>query len=582
MSNLFSGSAHSQYPQALSSGPAEEPFNQTRAGISTTQHSRRGGIPQEETASTTLLETLGLPDDVLDFIQIPLGYYKQCRGFIVEIHRSRSSVPVAWFEEAAEEAVKSGDIVLMQQCIQRRVIVSQCEHDTNYLDLLIKRDQTVTQHFYQACNTIAAAIKNKTKRRPSYNKNSLSQASTQQYSSIPGFSSGVYTAAPYGSQASGAPYNAGSAEGSTYSSRYPIAPGPFDMPGAGQPGTSPPQVVDLTWQPISAVDKPNQNTLPPESERYPTLQSANSSSFPYQSQTFSQGETHRLPYQGQKPPQIDSSTLPHQRLQPGSQPISSVQDPSRRPSNTNPPTRMPRRNSQSINSFPSSRGRRPKNRTRTNSQPEDDLASLLSTTAAEIGYKVSGKSFGEPLDPKYKVQENGKLFFIEGRVFAMMYPEPKGESRPGKSGNRNQLDTGPDDSEVYVIGKHGEKIYSHIKRFVVIRERKGHCLCLPINSYRGTGVGKKGIPPDEKSAHAIIYDSRNKPTDPILPGEEDLVKNPIAVDMNQKSSLAETSRIHFGKIYTIEWNVKVFGLGHIAADSEEDVEEYWRAELLSR
>jgi len=188
--------------------------------------------------------------------------------------------------------------------------------------------------------------------------------------------------------------------------------------------------------------------------------------------------------------------------------------------------------------------------------------------------RIRASQFGDPerLDPRFKLQ-NGRDFFVEGRVFAMMYPKLKGEDR--------RINTGPDDSRHVIMGPKGERIFSHIKRFVVIRERLGYCLCVPINSYRGTGVGKNGLPAGEKKAHAIIHDSRYLPSAPILPGEEDLVKNPIAVDIKNKSDTLEpTSRIHFGKIFTIAWNVKVYGIGIIAKSSLEDVKMYWQQELL--
>jgi hypothetical protein len=197
-----------------------------------------------------------------------------------------------------------------------------------------------------------------------------------------------------------------------------------------------------------------------------------------------------------------------------------------------------------------------------------------STTTAPSNPRISAAQFEDPerLDPKYQLQ-NGRTFFVRGRVFAMMFPEPRAEKR-------NQLDTGPDDSR-FGIMRHGEEvIFAHIKRFAVIRERAGHCLCVPINSYRKTGVGRKGTQRDKKRAHAIIYDSRKAPPRPILPGEQDLIKNPIAVDMNGSNTLEDTSRIDFGNIYTIEWNVKVYGIGHIAEQSTSDVEKYWQEELI--
>lgn len=176
----------------------------------------------------------------------------------------------------------------------------------------------------------------------------------------------------------------------------------------------------------------------------------------------------------------------------------------------------------------------------------------------------------EPTDSRFRTR-NGRSFFIKGQVFAMMFPEPKGV-------NPHTRDTRPDHSGSTTYS-HGQDIFSHRKRFVVIRQREGYCLCIPINSYQGTGVGRKGIPQKEKRAHAIIYDNKKRVPRLILPGEDVITKKAIAVDLEENHTLDETSRIHFGKVYTIEWNVKVMRIGQVASASEKDVEDYWREEM---
>jgi hypothetical protein len=53
----------------------------------------------------------------------------------------------------------------------------------------------------------------------------------------------------------------------------------------------------------------------------------------------------------------------------------------------------------------------------------------------------------------------------------MLWSEPAGET----SNNETVITR---DSEAISIVKHGEKVHSSIRRFVIVREFSGHCLCL--------------------------------------------------------------------------------------------------------
>jgi hypothetical protein len=57
------------------------------------------------------------------------------------------------------------------------------------------------------------------------------------------------------------------------------------------------------------------------------------------------------------------------------------------------------------------------------------------------------------------------------------------------------------------------------------------------------------------------------------------MKRPIAVVLKNGQDLGDASRIHFGKFHSIEWNIKVMTVGHIAERSMADFEAYWRQEL---
>lgn len=62
-------------------------------------------------------------------------------------------------------------------------------------------------------------------------------------------------------------------------------------------------------------------------------------------------------------------------------------------------------------------------------------------------------------------------FFKQGRVFAMLYSEPMGESAQRSDATTNTRYTAHPNSPI-VLGPFGQNIYSSIRRFVVMRVNK--------------------------------------------------------------------------------------------------------------
>ena len=182
----------------------------------------------------------------------------------------------------------------------------------------------------------------------------------------------------------------------------------------------------------------------------------------------------------------------------------------------------------------------------------------------------------EELDHRYQRRPNdAKNFFVVGRIFAMLWHEGAGDK---KHGHLSQV--GPYKVEKYDKKgfKYNEEVYSHIRRMAVVKARHGYCWCIPINTYSYQGVAKKGLSDVDRQAHAIIYMEDTKPG--ISPKEKGMMfKNPIAVtaaDPTQK--LHVMSRINFGKVYSVEWNVKVMPVGRVNAQSMPSFTGYWHNE----
>lgn len=94
-------------------------------------------------------------------------------------------------------------------------------------------------------------------------------------------------------------------------------------------------------------------------------------------------------------------------------------------------------------------------------------------------------------------------------------------------------------------------------------------ICRPVLSYNGQGVAKSGV---KKSEHAIIFTGKTapQPTKGERPvrGEAGMRPRSIRVDPDDAGTkLQAMSRIHFGRVYTIEHNIKVASFGMVNRDS---------------
>jgi hypothetical protein len=93
-------------------------------------------------------------------------------------------------------------------------------------------------------------------------------------------------------------------------------------------------------------------------------------------------------------------------------------------------------------------------------------------------------------------------------------------------------------------------------------------LIRPILTYGYQGVLKRGVHPE---CHTVVYSSSKGPK--LLEGEKGLLtKKPIKIDMKDPSEkLDPLSRLNYAKTYTVEHNVKVFFIGRVAENHEQEV-----------
>jgi hypothetical protein len=172
----------------------------------------------------------------------------------------------------------------------------------------------------------------------------------------------------------------------------------------------------------------------------------------------------------------------------------------------------------------------------------------LSMTPAERSSSAKSISLGVISQPA--------RFFQIGRVFKMLWTEPAGETA---------ADT---DKEYYHPVGYGQLSFSKMRRFVVVRKRLHSCLCLAISTYGGQGAAKK----DSRSQdHAVVYSSKD-----TLPQDIRFGKEPISIIIEEPSETIDPkSVIDFGRVYTVEHNVKVLNVGRLAGSDKKRLDQYF-------
>ncbi|KAL1964448.1 hypothetical protein VTN77DRAFT_7006 [Rasamsonia byssochlamydoides] len=179
-------------------------------------------------------------------------------------------------------------------------------------------------------------------------------------------------------------------------------------------------------------------------------------------------------------------------------------------------------------------------------------------TALERRYNPEHAEDRALLDPRYELQDEG--YFEFGKVFAVLWHQ-----NAGARGKHQSSDT-------LTSGKYGEKIYSSIRRMVVVKNFHGHSWCLAIFTYSRNGVAKRSLDP---SNHAVIYNAGSEPY--TSSREPPMSKDPLAVRIRSPDlKLDRMSRLNFGKIYTVEHNEKVLPIGKISKESLPKLKEYAR------
>ncbi|PVH81157.1 hypothetical protein DL98DRAFT_490124, partial [Cadophora sp. DSE1049] len=142
-----------------------------------------------------------------------------------------------------------------------------------------------------------------------------------------------------------------------------------------------------------------------------------------------------------------------------------------------------------------------------------------------------------------------------GRVFKVLWSELDAGEEADDGGNRSS------GSFIERELKSGGALVQKVRKFLIVKQydsgQVGCCTCLPVTAYGGKAITKEGIHVDD---HAEIYSGRS----PFYAsGEGGMTKRPIRLSCSKDHKLVAPSLLNYGKVYTVEHNVKVCFIGQI-------------------
>ncbi|KAI1660283.1 hypothetical protein F4813DRAFT_351563 [Daldinia decipiens] len=116
-----------------------------------------------------------------------------------------------------------------------------------------------------------------------------------------------------------------------------------------------------------------------------------------------------------------------------------------------------------------------------------------------------------------------------------------------------------------------------IRRFVVVRQGVGKCLCLGIHTYSRRGCGDQS----DQELFGILHSSEESP--PHMTNETGMILAPIRMKSDHPSkALPRTARIHYGRVYEIPHNLPVESIGLVHDASMEVLHDQFEANMPTR
>lgn len=187
---------------------------------------------------------------------------------------------------------------------------------------------------------------------------------------------------------------------------------------------------------------------------------------------------------------------------------------------------------------------------------EEEWTDIL-TSAGKT--RQGGLDSSSAQDVEYELIKNPRAFFKKGRYFKTPWPEPRGFSRPDSAASSTE-----------------SVIFFEPARFVVVKTKPTHCICLRINTYSGRATTKSGVVVADHAAVLPVIDGKASAAPTLHPNGEAGLRPPIFIKLeDQDVTIDPMSRLNVAKPYTIEYNIRVRKLGRVWGDSVARVEDYF-------
>ncbi|KAK4188983.1 hypothetical protein QBC35DRAFT_381311 [Podospora australis] len=170
------------------------------------------------------------------------------------------------------------------------------------------------------------------------------------------------------------------------------------------------------------------------------------------------------------------------------------------------------------------------------------------------------------LDDRFQVVAKPKRFFSVGRIFKVVWFEPRGQDTPVRRSG-----SGPDwASECPAF--YGEQAVAKFRWFVIARRRLHHSLCFSITTYSKAAPNKtRGRDMD----YVVLHSSAVEPAAPYP--EENIKRDPIAVIIEDgETFISPIARLDCGRIYTVEDNLRIMKVGRVHPASLELLDQCYR------
>jgi hypothetical protein len=116
-------------------------------------------------------------------------------------------------------------------------------------------------------------------------------------------------------------------------------------------------------------------------------------------------------------------------------------------------------------------------------------------------------------------------------------------------------------------------VHAKPRLFVVVRQKSRHCLCVPIYTYSQQATSKPGVNPED---HAAIVQEGSDVVFHPQEKQDKLKKRLLLVVEDSSIQWSPFSRVNFGKVQSVEYNLKVRTIGRIAQECTADLESSFR------